>query len=199
MGVIQVRPSVSFRPATHEEESQFMSLQELAITASLVHHGMHGEVNCKALKLWNVIMDLSSIPHKQLGSLAACVTDDVFIGSHVTIPDLKVLLDKVMSENLFICRSLGTDETLALVRAMQTRVKRVSLHGEFVDNMALRTYDGKGRCEEVRSIGARRLRDSIEIQVRTENIRRWAQSIDWDVTEDSVILLYGPVIKIERR
>ena len=40
MGVIQVRPSVSFRPATHEEESQFMSLQELTNTASLVHHGI---------------------------------------------------------------------------------------------------------------------------------------------------------------
>ena len=116
------------------------------------------------------------------------MTDDVLIGSHVTIPDLKVLLDKVMSKNIFIGKTLGTDDTLAPVRAMQTRVKRVRLRSASVEVMALalRTFDGKGRCEVVGSMGSWRLRDSIEIHCGTENIRRW-------------VLVYGPVVEIERR
>ena len=200
LGVIQLHGSVD-----EARESKFMSQQELASASSLVHHGMLGEVNCRALKLWNVIMDLSSIPPQQLGSLAACVRDHVCIGRDVTIPDLGVLLDTVKSEYIFIDKTLGTEDTLALVRAMQTRVKRVILlimsKSVAVDIvMALKTYDGKGRCEEIRLVLSLRLRDSIEeTNGRTENIRKWAQTIGWDVTEDRVTLLYSSVIKIERR
>ena len=170
------------------QDSKHFSLQELASTASLIHHGMLGEVSCKMLCLVDV--NLSSIPIQHLGSLAACVTDVVFFGvNENVIPDLGVFLDKVKCDKLlFLGQSLGTDETLALVRAMQEVRIVVLLLGTrgTVDVKALRNFDGKGRCEQVWMVKGKG--DSIE---NTEDMRKLAKTIDWGVTEiDGSIIIH---------
>ena len=69
--------------------------------------------------------------------------------------DLVRLLDNALllkdaNEGLFISEmSLGTEETKALVRAMETRVEKVTLgdRGEIcLDIGALMKYSGKGKC-----------------------------------------------------
>ena len=177
-------------------DSKHFSLQELASTASLIHHNMLGEVSCKRLCLAEV--NLSSIPNQQLGSLAACVTDQVFFGVNVIIPDLGVLLDKVKCDNLtFLSPTFNTEETLAMVRAMQTRVRIVILiHSRgTVDVRALKMFDGKGRCEQVWVLKG----DSIENAgiITEEDMRQLAQTIDWDfdvIVEQSVELLQTKII-----
>ena len=161
-----------------------MSLEEQASAASLVHHGILVEVSCKRLCLGNV--NLSSIPIQQLGSLASCVTDFVSIGGNVIISDLGVLLDKVKSNELNITsQALETGgNNLALVRAMQTRVKRVNLiHDEdegTVDVGALTSYDGKGKCEEILVMVIESTENTGRIT--EEDMRQWAQAIGWDAS-----------------
>ena len=171
-GIIDVDPDYLYT----DDDCELMSLQDLANTASLVHYDMVGEVSIQFLQLWSG--DLSSIPPYHLGSLAACVTDQVFIGRNLTIHDLGVLLDKVKSENIFIDKNLETDVTLAaLVQAMQTRVKTVFLIDDaVVCKTLLKTYGGKGKCEEIRV----EMLDSIETH-EEDMMRQLAQTIDWDV------------------
>ena len=184
-GVIDVHPE--------RRKYKRMGLEELANIASLVHHDMIGEVSIKALELWSG--NLSTIAPEQLGSLASCVTDTVLIGMDTFIPDLGVLLDKVNSNKIEVClgdETLRTDEILALVRAMQTRVKTVILYDEtVVVKTLLKTYDRKGKCEEVRVV----LMDAIET-TEEENMRQLAQNIDWevDVTVESVELYKTEII-----
>ena len=83
-------------------------------------------------------------------------------------------------------QSLNREESLALVRVMESRVERVELgfdgimlcRGDLsLDIQALTQYSGEGRCWSVEyfCVGADRYR---------EEVRSWAQSINWDVTQD---------------
>ena len=128
LGVINVDPHYLDNLDVTDDDREVMSLQDLANTASLVHHDMLGEVSIEELELWSG--NLSSIPPELLGSLASCVKDrvSITIGEDVIIPNLGVLMDKIKSNLITIRHSgktLGADEILALVRAMQTRVKTV--------------------------------------------------------------------------
>lgn len=176
--------------------SKDFSQQELALTASLNHHGMLGEVSCKRLLLGNV--NLSSIPIQHLGSLSACVKNIVFFGEKV-IPNISVLLNEVKCDMLtFLDQTLEADETLALVRAMKTRVRIVTLvnHKGTVDVSALKTFDGKGTCEQVWLVKF----DGIPIEntsrLTEDDMKKLAKTINWGVTYENRM---GETIIIYRR
>ena len=128
--------------------SNHPKLSEVACAASLAHHGYLGPV--KGLSLWNVY--LSSVPVDQLASLVSCVTGGVYI-AYVGGCDLSPILDSLQCKTLEIdSQSLNTEETQALVRAMETGVEEVSLsyyHGN-VDIETLTMYSGQGKCRLVR-------------------------------------------------
>ena len=131
-------------------------------------------------------MDLASVPAEHMASLAACVTQGVYIGN-VHNCDLVNMLDNLKCQSCRIYdQSLNREESLALVRVMESRVERVELgfdgimlcRGDLrLDIQALTQYSGEGRCWSVEyfSVGADRYR---------EEVRSWAQSINWDVTQD---------------
>ena len=183
-------------------DCKLMGLQDLANTASLIYHDiLGGEVTIRALNLWNG--NLSSIPSEHLGSLASCVTDTVCIGigTGVIIQNLEALIEKVKSEVIEIGRcgkTLGSDDILALVRAMQTRVETVILMDDDTEvvKTLLKTYGGKGKCQEVSVM----VRDSIETRVE-EDMKQLAKTIDWDVdvTVDQLDIVFKTNITFERK
>ena len=75
-------------------------------------------------------VDLTSVPAEHLASLASNMTWRVFI-ENVRGCGLVTILDNVNCERLVLsCQSLGSEETQALVRAMDSRVERVQLQAE---------------------------------------------------------------------
>ena len=141
--------------------------------SSLVHHGMIGSL--KNMMLYNV--DLTSIPPEHLASLTSCVTAGVYI-FHVSGCDLVTIMDSVKSKVLIIFRqSLDSEETQALVRAMESDVEEVELQGEVtLDIRDLMEYSGQGKCRKV----ACHRNDRYRKQLRT-----WAESRNWEVTHDN--------------
>ena len=105
-----------------------VKLPEIALAASLAHHGMFGSM--KYMKLSNV--DLTSVPAEHLGALASCATGGVKINE--VISDLSPILDNIKCKWLRVNyrRSLGSEETQAQVRAMESRVQWVTLNGHFI-------------------------------------------------------------------
>ena len=155
-------------------------LPEIITAASLAQHGFLRPV--ERMRLSNV--DLASVPAKHMASLAACVTDRVII-NNVHNCDLINILDNIECQSCYIHgHSLNREESLALVRAMETRVEKMTLGGE-VNIKFLTQYNGEGSCWLVEYYGDR----------YREEIRSWAQSISWDV----MILHYGITIKMTRR
>ena len=75
------------------------------------------------MRLPNV--DLTSVPAEHLASLASSVTGRVSIRN--VSGDLVTFLDNVKSEQLVIRQNLGSEETQALMQAMESRVKEVKL------------------------------------------------------------------------
>ena len=161
------------------------SIPEITTDASLAHHGLLSSVTAMFLR----DVDLASVPAEHLASLAACVTADVVIWN-ISNTDLTSILDSSKCGGLYIRnQSLSTKETLALVRAMEN-MEMVAL-GEYMEEVTLDisslvTYDGRGKCENVRfwNNAAERYR---------EQVRRWAQRISWKVTCDNsnVIIIRG--------
>ena len=147
---------------------------EITTAASLAHHGMLGSV--QSMRLSDV--DLSSVPAEHLASLASCVTRSVSI-CNVSNCDLVSILDSVKSVELNISRqTLSSEETRALVRAMETGVELVVLGrgGEMsLDIRALTQYSGQGKCEWVSCHYADKYR---------EEVRAWARRINWTVLAD---------------
>ena len=119
---------------------------EVACVASLAHNRLLRSV--RDLCLFKV--NLSSIPADHLVSLVSCVTGRVYIEG-VSGCGLSTILDNVKCESLTISsQSLNTEETHALVRAMETGVEEVSLsyyHGN-VDIETLIKYSGQGKCRQ---------------------------------------------------
>ena len=122
------------------------NLPVISSAANMAHHGMLGPV--QEMRLCEV--DLTSVSAEGLASLASCVTDCVQI-ENVRGCGLVTFLDSVKSNQLTISsKSLGSEETRALVRAMESRVEKVHLHGEVkLDISLLIEYSGKGKCGEL--------------------------------------------------
>ena len=110
--------------------------------ASLAYHGLLGSV--KEMVLFDV--ELTSVPAEQLVSLASSVTDCVNI-RNVSGCGLVTILDSLKIQVLrFINQSLGSEETRALVRAMEAGVGSVWFKEESIlDIRALTEYDGQGK------------------------------------------------------
>ena len=96
-------------------------LPEILTVASLAHHGLLGSVEGMYLKN----LDLASVPAEHLASLASFVTSRIGI-INVSNCDIISFLASVKCVHLIIDReSLNSEETQALLQAMESRVKRV--------------------------------------------------------------------------
>ena len=157
------------------------SLSKIVTAASLAHHGMLDSVQGIFLK--NV--DLASVPAEHLASLASCVTMGVGI-YNVNNCDLTSILGSVKCKWLVISRQiLSSEETRALVRAMESGAEVVELGvwGEMsLDITALTQYSGQGKCEWVRCYY-----DTARKYM--EEVRSWAAKINW-VTQVTLELTF---------
>ena len=158
-----------------EIRNNLSSLPVITCAASLAHHRLLGSV--EEMRLCNV--DLTSVPAEHLASLVSSVTGTVYI-RNVSGCDLVTILDSVKSRVLDIrYQSLGSEETRALVQAMESRVESVTLyHKVTLGIWDLMEYSGQGKCRKVRchSIAADRYR---------EQLRTWATSKNWTVHCDN--------------
>ena len=148
----------------------------ITCASSLANHGLLGSVAWMRLE----DVDLTSVPTEPLASLASSVTRRVLI-ENVSGCGLVTILDNVKSEELSIySQSLGSEETQALVQAMESRVEEVRLHREVtLDIRALMEYSGQGKCREV-GCGMGDTADRYREQLRT-----WATSNNWIVEIDN--------------
>ena len=151
------------------------NLPVITCAANMAHHGMLGPV--QEMRLCEV--DLTSVSAEKLTSLASCVTDCVQI-ENVSGCGLVTFLDSVKSNQLTISsKSLGSEETRALVRAMESRVEEVKLFWEvrLLEIRVLMEYSGQGKCRVVKCIyhtGER----------YKHHLRTWAKSRNWTATDD---------------
>ena len=167
-----------------EEIGPYPCFPEIITTASLAHHGMLGSVDGSWLDLGCCLVDLQKVDpasspseHEHLASLVSCVTDTVSIVD-VSNCDLVKIMDSVKSENLFISdQRLSSEETRALVRAMETRVESLEL-GDYeemsLDITALTQYSGQGKCRRVMC-----WYDTADRYKK--EMRSWARRINWTV------------------
>ena len=124
-------------------EDDASSLPLITCAASLAHHGLLGSV--WTMELHNV--DLTSVPAEHMASLASSVRWGVII-ENVSGCGLVTILDSVKSRGLDILnQNLGTEETQALVQAMESRVKEVWLDYKVtLDIRDLMEYNGQGNA-----------------------------------------------------
>ena len=126
-------------------------------------------------------IDLTSVPAEHLASLASCVINKTDI-RNVSGCDLVTILDNVKSEQLYIWRqSLGSEETQAMVRAMESGVECLELYkGVTLDIRVLRKYNGQGKC--------RRVDCYFDTANRyMEQLSTWAKSKNWRDDGGSVV------------
>ena len=128
------------------------SQAEIARAASMAHLGHLGTM--KNMYLYDV--DLSSIPAGHLSSLASCVTRRVVCIGNVS--GLSPLVSSLQCERLWIKQALNTEETEAMVRAMEGGVQRVDLGYlgggiTTLDIGAFTSYNGAGKCSRVDCLG----------------------------------------------
>ena len=163
-----------------EQMKFFSNLPKITCAASLAHHGLLGSV--RELRLDDI--DLTSVPAEHLASLASCVINKTDI-RNVSGCDLVTILDNVKSEQLYIWRqSLGSEETQAMVRAMESGVEEGDLYaGVKLDIGDLIKYNGQGKCERVECFGETVTRYS-------EQLRTWATSRNWEVILDEIHHFY---------
>ena len=140
---------------------------EIICAASLAHHGLLGSV--KRMYLPNV--DLTSVPAEHLASLVSCVEWTVKISNNTCVV---TILDNVNCTNLVIeFQSLSREETAALVRAMESRVRDVSLNNEVtLDIGGLMDYSGQGKCI-VLKCWADRYREQLMTWVKSRSGCGW--------------------------
>ena len=146
-------------------------------TASLAYRGLLCSVENLRLSDKDDVVDLSSVPAEHLASLVSIVTRLVEI-SNVIGCDLVTILDSVESKELDISsQSLGSEETQALVRAMESSVEQVGLSQVTLDIRDLMDYNGQGKCWFVGCYSD--TKDRYREQLRT-----WTTSRNWEVTFD---------------
>ena len=140
----------------------------ITCASSLANHGLLGSVAWMRLE----DVDLTSVPTEPLASLASSVIGRVLI-ENVSGSGLVTILDNVKSEELSIySQSLGSEETQALVQAMESRVEEVRLHREVtLDIRALMEYSGQGKCRGVwcNDDTAPRYRDKLRTWATSKN------------------------------
>ena len=151
---------------------------EITTAASLAHHGFLGSV--KEMRLENV--DLASVPAEHLASLASCVTRHIII-RNVSKCDITNILDSVKCRELTISsQTLSSEETRAVVRAMETSVKAVNLGDSgnvSLDMTALTQYSGQGECVGVGYENSYGQRSDESASRNIEQLRCWAKRINW--------------------
>ena len=129
------------------------SLEFITCSEALAHHGLLGAVDYVTLVDVDrdKLVDLSTIPAHHLVSLISSATRGVMI-DHVTGCDLVSLIDSLKCKKLTIIllRTLGMEETQALLRAMESRVEVVDLSLVEIDIEALTKYSGQGSCLEIK-------------------------------------------------
>ena len=127
------------------------NLPELVTAGMLAHHGFLGSVEGMVLQ----DVDLASIQASHLASLVSCVTEYIDI-NNIKICDPIPLLENIKCDNLYISnQALGTEETKALVRVMESHVKMVKFTPEpNLDIKELMQYSGKGKCDQLHTDNA---------------------------------------------
>ena len=152
----------------------------ISCAASLAHHGL-----LKSLEHLRMIdVDLGEVPTHQLVTLASCVTISLRI-QNVSGCDMVAFLDSVKCRLLRIYgQKLRTEDTQALVRAMETSVFKVYIgnYGEVtLDIEALTKYNHQGKCKYIYMAGWRYLepetRDKYE-----EALSNWPAPYPWSVS-----------------
>ena len=148
------------------------NLPAITCAASLAQHRLLGCVYSMLLK----DVDLTSVPAEHLASLVSRVTGYVTI-SNVSGCDLVTILDSVRSKKMEISRqSLDSEETQALVRAMESGVEEVRLNGGVtLEIRNLIEYSGQGKCSRVVCYD-----DTKDRYV--EQLRTWATSRNYTMT-----------------
>ena len=151
----------------------YSSEPEITCAASLSHHRLLGSVE-------EIVLhdDLTSVPAEHLVSLTSSVTGSVEI-RNVSGYDLVTILNCVKSKKLWISSQslLGSEETRALVRAMESRVEDVRLDEEVtLDISSLIEYSGQGKCRELGCY------DEVGAKYR-EHLLAWATNRNWEVKE----------------
>ena len=85
-------------------------------------------------------VDLTSVPAEHLASLVSCVEWTVKISNNTCVV---TILDSIRCDLVIEFQSLSSEETAALVRAMESRVRDVFLYDEVtLDIGGLMDYSG---------------------------------------------------------
>ena len=154
--------------------SQYASLPEITAAGSLAFNGLLGSVTHMRLH----DLDLSSVPADHLAALVSCVTDRVNIRNVTNCPILSIINSVKCKWLGIVMQSLGTEETQALVRALESRVERVYLGNRVsMDMDALTQYGGHGKCWE--------LKYHDKFDRYSYELRKWAGGVNWAVNHES--------------
>ena len=180
-----------------ENQEEFMSIENLAYTASLIHHKMLGEVEIKLLCFWCVDV-LKNTDPQHLASLASRVKE-VFVfykekkenfNIAFIIQSLKCSEVEVMIDPKSEGSTLRTEEKLALSLAMETRIPKITFYyGTEDPTDVIKQYSGKGVCYAIQVLTFS-ASDSREV----EDIRLLAQQLEWNIEEKEN---FGPMIELE--
>ena len=158
------------------------SLEFITCSAALAHHGLLGAVNYVTFGDVdrNKLVDLSTIPAHHLVSLISSATRGVRI-DHVTGCDLVSLIDSLKCKELTIIllRTLGMEETQALLQAMESRVEVVELSLVEISIEALTKYSGQGSCLEIK------LRLDFTSDKFFKELETWASRTNWLLQQDN--------------
>ena len=156
-------------------------LLDICNASFLAHHGLLGSVARMVLR----DVDLASVPAEHLASLASCVLGTVRI-TGICNCDLIPILDNLKCYMTIVSQSrLSCDETRALVRSLESRVKSVQLWGEVsLDIGALVQYSGWGECRELRCCEdtADRYGEELSTWARRRNLP-WQHRTEHGITQ----------------
>ena len=169
----------------------------LTCAASFAHLGLLGPVKemwlSNAHRKDGVNVNLVSVPDQHLAALVSCVTDQVEIGN-IRGCDLVTILERVNSSRLEISCQLGSDETRALVQAMETRVQEVKMR-YIGDIESLMKYNGQGKCEWLSA--SWRMREDITAEDMGK-LRKWAKRNNWGKwTDDNKRFVFSRTHELE--
>ena len=160
-----------------------MGSSDLAVItcgASLAYYGLLRSV---ISDMWLTDFDLTSVPDEHLTSLVSSIQYRLYI-NNVSGRDLVSILDGCKSYWLTIKnQSLDSEETEALLLAMETNFARLQLEGGVtLDMETLVRYNGQGKCKRLMCITetANRYRKSLT---------KWAKRIDWEVIDENTSCL----------
>ena len=141
----------------------------------------------------NMWLNLSKIPHEQIGKLASIVRERVYIVNISPTTCLDIIMDSVRCPVLeMLNMSLAKPQTQALVSAMRERVGTVELYDVTLDIKTLCLYNGRGRCRELQVASEKRTRYA-------EILRRWVKEVAWSVTvDDNELLIMKRELKLQK-